>query len=138
MSAEHAEFARQADEFVSPLAARQKVRADADRAAKTAKEKAEKKNASPKAIAEAWDSARAHEKADAEFELMLADMRRLIALGTLARLESEDAERKAKRLAKEAGIELPGDEPEKPAEPEPKEDADQPGGPAVSAGKSGE
>lgn len=99
------------NDLVKPLKDKQTEFDQADKLAREAVKKAENKNASNEIKKEAHGLVVAAEKANAELSIVQGEF--MIAEGKydLARLEAEDAKRKAIQLAEEAGIkyELPED-----------------------------
>ena len=105
LSAQAEEFRQRADACVTPVAALQALAVKAEAEAAKAVEIAERKQATDNQKRKAWGLVREHEKAHAVSELATAKMRVLMAEYALKRLEADDADKEAKRLANQLGIE---------------------------------
>ena len=93
-----------ADACVKPVTEAQAVAKIAEDKALKAKELAEKKGATNKQKRRACGLAREHERADALFRFAMSKMQGLLAQVMLKRLEAEDAQTEAQRLANQLGL----------------------------------
>lgn len=118
LRAESGELKQKADALVNVVADRQAAYKKAESQALEAKKAAEKKGASDKAKSRAFSLARESEKAGALFQLAHSNFSALLAEGELKRLEAEDAERQAKKLAKDLAIKGPKGEPKADGQPQ--------------------
>jgi len=104
LRAEAVSLAAKAGSLVEPADKKQKLDKETNAAAEKAIEKSTAKNATDNDKQKTQFLVRAHEYANLEFEKAISELRLALAESGLKRMEAEDAEQKATKLAAATGI----------------------------------